>query len=137
MYSNLMIVLPFLCLILRVVVGANFVFGRGYRQLIGDRDNVIAFWKAQKVPMGATVAAAFLNLVGGIFLIIGLLVPVVALFFALEMAFTVYIHKHRFKTKYFGHMNVGYELNVVYILVMATLIVIGAGYFSVDSLIGI
>ena len=132
-----MALLPFLSLCLRLVVGVNFVFGRGYRQLISDRKDVIAFWEAQKVPAIATVAASILNLFGGVFLIFGLLVPVVSIFFAIEMAFTVYLHKYRFKTKYFGHMDAGYELNVVYVLIMITLIVIGAGPISIDQLIGL
>jgi putative oxidoreductase len=85
------------------------------------------------LPAVAVSLATTLELVGGIFLIVGLIVPVVALFFAIEMISTSALNKLKMKRAYIG----GYELDVVYVLLAIVLFVLGGGALSIDSVIGL
>ena len=127
---------PYMILVLRVAMGLNFFVGRGYRHLFTERKETLSRWEEQGVPRGATFLAAILNSFGALCLIIGLLVPIVALFFGIEMVITALIQKYRLKSPYFGHAKHGYEINILYLLIALALVFFGAGPLSVDSLIG-
>ena len=61
--------------------------------------------------------AAILNFVGALFLIVGLIVPIVAVFIAIEMIVTAIAQKRKLRVHYFGHSNAGYEINILYLLI--------------------
>ncbi len=68
----------YLALALRVWIGANFIIHS--RPKLGKEGMVqtTQFMKGLGIPVGAAYTATALELFGGIFLIVGLIVPVVA-----------------------------------------------------------
>jgi DoxX len=75
---------PYLALVARVWVGANMMI-HGYSKLRNLKHAAEEAKKTLGVPIGATYTATILEVFGGLFLIIGLIVPLVALFFAIFM----------------------------------------------------
>ena len=72
---------------------------------------------------------------GGLFLIIGLIVPLVGLFFAIFMIAYVIMKRTKMNAVYIGKTS--YEIDITYLILSLVLIVLGAGALSVDSLIGL
>ncbi len=124
----------YLALLLRVWVGINFV-AHGYPKIGKGRQQTLQWTKSLGVPAALTYAAIILEFFGGLSLIIGFIVPIVAFFIALEMISASILKKTKMKGQYIGG-TVAYELDVTYLLLAISLIVLGGGAFSVDSLIG-
>jgi len=79
-----------------------------------------------------------LEFFGGIALILGFLVPIVAFFIALEMIGNIALKKTKMKAPYLiGENASAYETDVTYILLAMTMIVLGAGAFSLSAALGI
>ncbi len=126
----------YLALLLRVWVGANFV-AHGYPKIGKSRKQTLQWTKSLSVPAVATYAAIILEFFGGLSLIIGFLVPIVSFFLALEMIGARILKKSKMKGSYITTQNpVAYELDIIYLLLAITLIVLGAGALSIDALIG-
>lgn len=136
-FYSLLLLSPYMVLVLRVAMGLNFFIGRGYRHFFTERKETLSRWKELGIPTKATFLAAILNSFGALCLIIGFLVPIVALFFGIEMVITALIQKYKFKAPYFGHAKHGYEINILYLIVALVLVFFGAGPLSVDSVIGL
>ncbi len=134
MFQMLLPYTPYLALLLRVWVGANFV-AHGYPKISKGRQQTLQWTKSLGVPAVLTYAAIILEFFGGLSLIIGFIVPIVAFFITLEMVGASILKKTKMKGQYIGG-TVAYELDVTYILLAISLIVLGAGAFSVDSVIG-
>jgi putative oxidoreductase len=126
---------PYLALLLRVWVGANFVT-HGYPKLGKSRQQTLQWTKSLGVPSSLTYAAIILEFFGGLSLIIGFIVPIVSFFIALEMIGASILKKSKMKGQYIGG-TVAYELDVTYLLLAISLILLGAGAFSIDSAIGL
>ncbi len=137
MTLDLLPFLPFLALVLRVVIGLNFLIGRGIRHLFTERNHTVNRWKSEGIPSFAIHLAALLNFFGAISLIIGFLVPIAAFFFSMEMIVTTLLHRYKLNSVYFGHGKGGYENNITYLLLFIVLIILGGGAYSVDALTGI
>ncbi|MGA3109326.1 MAG: DoxX family protein [Candidatus Bathyarchaeia archaeon] len=123
----------FLALFLRVWVGANFV-AHGYPKLGKSRQQTLQWTKSLGVPVLATYLAIILEFFGGLSLIIGLIVPIVGFFIALEMIGAIFLKKTRMKAPYMGQNS--YEIDITYLMLAIVLIVLGAGVISVDSFLG-
>jgi len=127
---------PYLALFLRVWVGANYML-HGYPKLLGQGRQRAAQWmKSMSLPAAAASTAAILEFFGGLFLIIGLIVPIVAIFFAIQMIAVSLVKKIKMKATYIIGQNT-YELDVSYFLLAVVLVVLGAGAFSIDQLVGL
>lgn len=119
-------------LVLRVVVGIAFVF-HGYPKLVGvSRKQSLEFMKSVGVPPAATTLVGLLELIGGLFLVVGVLTRLTAGLLALEMLGTTLLSR-RMKKKYM----LGYELDLAYLAASLALALLGAGVYSLDSLFGI
>ena len=125
----------YLALLLRVWVGVNFVV-HGYPKLGKSREQTLQWTKSLGVPAGLTYAAIILEFFGGLSLIIGFIVPIVSFFIALEMIGASILKKSKMKGQYIGG-TVAYELDVTYLLLAISLIVLGAGAFSIDAALGL
>ncbi|TLX96973.1 MAG: DoxX family protein [Thaumarchaeota archaeon] len=124
---------PYLALLVRVWVGTNFILHANLKLPKKGREQAAQWMKSMGLPAVAASLATTLELVGGIFLILGLIVPVVALLFVIEMISTSALNKLKMKKGYIG----GYELDVLYILLDIVLFVLGGGALSIDSVIGL
>jgi putative oxidoreductase len=134
--DTLMVYTPYLALLLRVVVGASLVM-HGYPKLRNPQATLK--WTGDLgVPAAATVAVIMLEFFGGIALILGFIVPIVAFFIALEMIGNIALKKTKMKAPYLiGENAAAYETDALYILLAVTMIVLGAGVFSLSAPLGI
>jgi len=120
-------------LIARIALGALFIV-HGWPK-IKDLKGTMSWVKGTGFPGGQAFAAAFalLEFFGGIALIAGFLTQIVAVLFVLEMAATTYFSK----TKLGKKLVLGYELDVLYLVLALAIAVMGPGMWSVDHLIGL
>ncbi|MEM3637302.1 MAG: DoxX family protein [Conexivisphaerales archaeon] len=138
--SMLIPYLSYIALIARIWYGANMMI-HGYPKIV-QRNQVVqmmaGWWGMQKsIGTVSTMVnmAALLEFVGGIFMIAGFLVPIISLFYAIFFLSIIVMKKSRVKSKYIDASN-SYETDALYLLIALLLIFLGAGQFSLDSLIG-
>jgi len=116
---------------LRLVVGAAFA-AHGYPKLAKRRQTGEAL-KGAGVPPRVTFVVGLLEFFGGIALLLGFLAPLAAGLLALEMVGTTIMQRSRFHRPFIG----GYELDVLYLASVLSILFLGAGILSIDSLIGV
>ncbi len=92
--------------------------------------------KGLGVPAGATYAATALELAGGIALILGLLVPIVGVFFVVFMVANSIMKKRKMHAEYIAQ-GPSYENDVLYLALALVLVFLGAGVFSLDGALGL
>ncbi|MGI0078210.1 MAG: DoxX family protein [Nitrososphaerales archaeon] len=126
----------YLALVLRVWVGANMITHARPKLGAGTK-GTIRWIKSLGLPAGAAYLAIILELFGGIFLMIGLIVPIVALFIAIEMIANSLMKKYKMKAGYIVTGKASYEIDVLYLMLSIVLIVLGSGAASLDGLIGL
>ncbi len=135
LFDFLIFYTPLLAVLLRVVMGVTFVM-HGYPKL-KDPKATLKWTESLGVPPAATIMAIVLEFFGGIFLIVGLLVPTVAFFIVVEMIGNIVMKKTKMKAPYLVGQNASaYEIDVTYILLGITLIVLGAGAYSLSAILG-
>ncbi len=117
----------------RVLLGALFLV-HGVPKM-KHLKGTISFVKGTGFPGGAAFAVAFsfLESFGGIALALGLLTQVVAVLFVLEMAATSIFAKTKLGKKFV----LGYELDVLYLVLALVVALLGAGPWSLDAALGI
>ncbi len=125
----------YLALVIRVWMGANMIIHARPKLGAGTKGTV-GWIKSMGLPAGAAYLAIALELVGGIFLLVGLIVPIVALFFAIEMIANSVMKKQKMKAEYIVQQKPSYEIDILYLMLSVVLIVLGAGVASIDGLIG-
>ncbi len=126
---------PYLALLVRVVIGATLMI-HGYPKIKSSEQS--ANWmKSLGMPGVSAVLAAILEFFGGLFLIVGLIVPVVALFLAIQFASIIMVKKSKMKASFVNPAGASYEVDVLYLLFAVVLIVLGAGALSIDGLLGL
>lgn len=132
-------------LILRVVVGITFVV-HGYPKLFGESmggpKGVAGFFGQLGIPFPLFFAyvVGVTEFFGGISLILGFLTRIIALLLAMIMV--VAISKVKFKTGFIskpleGGMVGGYELDLVILGAALSLVFLGGGSLSLDSILGL
>jgi len=136
MSEYFLLFVPYLALLTRSWMGANMMI-HGYPKLRNMKQT--AEWTKQLgIPVGATYTATVLEFFGGLFLIIGLIVPIIGLFFAIFMIANVIMKKTRMNAAYIATTDrASYEIDITYLILSIILIVLGAGALSVDSVIGL
>ncbi len=117
----------------RVLMGVMFLF-HGVPKM-GDLRGTMAWVRGTGFPGGAGFAVLFalLEFFGSIALILGFLVQVVAILLALEMAATSIFSKTKLGKKFV----LGYELDVLYLVLAVTVALLGPGPWSLDRLLGL
>ncbi len=71
-------------------------------------------------------------------MIIGLIVPIVGLFFSIFMIANVIMKKTNMKAAYIAQpRRPSYEIDITYLILSMVLIVLGGGALSIDSVIGL
>jgi putative oxidoreductase len=136
MSEDFLAFVPYLALVTRIWVGANMMI-HGYSKLRNLKQAAKETKQSLGIPTGATYTATILEFFGGIFLIIGLIVPIVGLFFAIFMIANVIMKKKKMNASYIAPEKASYEIDITYLILSIVLIVLGAGAFSVDSVIEI
>jgi putative oxidoreductase len=127
---------PYLALVIRVWMGTNMMI-HGYPKLKNMKQTAEETKQTLGIPIRATYTATILEFFGGLFLIIGLIVPIVGLFFAIFMIANVVMKKRKMNAAYIAPGKASYEIDITYLILSIILIVLGAGALSVDSVIGL
>jgi putative oxidoreductase len=136
MFGFLTAYTQYFALVLRVVVGFSLVL-HGYPKLKNPK-MAIEWMKTVGVPAVAVWLAIILEFFGGLSLIIGFLVPIVAFFAAIQFACIVLVKKTKMGGKYMRtDQGSSYEIDVTYMLLSLAMLVLGAGPLSLSSLLGV
>lgn len=125
---------PYLALFLRVIVGGTLMI-HGYPK-VKSREQSMGWMKSMGMPGVTAALAGILEFFGGLFLVVGLIVPVVALLFAIQFASIIWMKKSKMKAEYVSTSKPSYEIDVLYLLLSIALIVLGAGAMSISGLVG-
>src|ERR687892_351163 len=136
MSEDFLVFVPYLALVTRIWVGANMMI-HGYSKLRNLKQAGEQTKQSLGIPIGATYTATILEFFGGLFLIIGLIVPIVALFFAIFMLANVVMKKRKMNAAYIATNKPSYEIDITYLIISIILIVLGAGALSIDSVVGL
>ncbi len=128
-----------LLLVFRVAAGAAWL-QHGLMKVRGGGWKQAGQWiQSMGVPAPAAPLATALEVLGGIFLIIGFLVPIVALLFLVQMAGIVIMKMAKMKATLIpkGQSGPSYEIDFTYLIIALVLIAVGAGSISLDALLGL
>ena len=121
----------------RIVLGYVFLdagLGKWQRGISGTGDWFGSMGFPFPQPTARMVAG--LEVVGGILLILGLGVHWVAIPLAGNMVVATYVQKFKLRAPFQGGDVQGYELDVLMVAAAATLVLGGAGTFSLDAALG-
>jgi putative oxidoreductase len=129
---------PVLLLILRLVVGGGLVI-HGYPKAKGGRVQAGQWMKSMGIPPIAADLATVLEFLGGIFLVIGFLTPLVGLFLAVQFGSISMMKRSKMHAK-FINLEQGkptYEIDVLYLMMGLVFLFMGAGTYSLDHVLGL
>ena len=130
----LLVYVPYIALVTRIWMGANMMI-HGYPKIKNLKHTAQQTNQAVGIPIKVTYVASILEFFGGIFLIIGLIVPIVSMFFAIYMISIVLMKRKKMKASYIDPNGPSYEIDITYLIISIVLIILGAGALSIDSLI--
>lgn len=125
---------PYLALLVRVVIGGTLMI-HGYPK-IKSRDQSANWMKSMALPGETAILASILEFFGGLFLIVGLIVPIVGGFLAIQFGAITVMKKTKMHASYVDPGKPSYEIDILYLLFAIILVVLGAGALSIDHLIG-
>lgn len=134
-YDALVPYAGYLALVLRVWVGANLVIHSRPKMGKGA-EGAAGFAKTLGAPAGSARAVTYLELIGGGFLIIGLIVPIVSLLFIIQFAAISIAKKMKMRADYISPGKPSYEIDILYLILSIAIFVLGSGVLSIDGLIG-
>ena len=135
LYQVLTPYIAYLALLIRVWVGGNLIIHA--RPKLGKGAAQAANWmKSMSMPVWTASAATYLELLGGIFLIIGLIVPIVAVLFVIQFAAITVMKKMKMHAEYIGSGKPSYEIDILYLILAIVILVLGSGVLSLDGAIG-
>jgi putative oxidoreductase len=130
--------IPDLAAVLRIFLGASLIV-HGYPKVNGGWRQSVQWMKGMNIPGVMAIFATIIEFFGGILLIVGLLVPVVAALVVIQFASITVMKKSKMGASYvsFEPGKATYEIDAFYLVLAAVLFFIGAGIASVDSVLGI
>jgi putative oxidoreductase len=125
-------------LVLRLVVGPAIAY-HGYLKVKGGISGVADFVKSLGIPVPTVTAYAvtFIELVGGLLILVGLLTRLWGLLLAVEMALTTLLVKLDAGLIAAPGQGAGAELDLLYLAGGLSLALMGPGAFSADHTFGI
>ena len=126
-----------LLLILRVATGGGLAI-HGYPKAKGGRVQAGQWMKSMGIPPFTADLVTVLEFVGGIFLVVGLLAPLVSLFLVIQFGAISLMKRSKMHAKFISteQGKPTYEIDVLYMLLALVLLFLGAGPYSLDHLIG-
>jgi putative oxidoreductase len=120
---------PLALVILRVVLGAVMI-GHGSHKVFGHLHDFSSFVTSLGIPAWLGYVSAFVEFVGGIFVILGLLTRCAAIAIFIDLC--VAIAKVHWKHGFMG--NGGYEFPLAVCAIAFALIFFGSGPISLDAI---
>jgi putative oxidoreductase len=128
---------PYLALVLRVWLGATLMIHGRPKLNKQNREQSVKNFAAQGVPAVAVFLGMVIEFFGGLFLVIGFIVPVVGAIEAIYFANIVAVKKTKQNAVYVGYGKPNFELEVFFVMAAVVLVFLGAGVLSLDGLIGL
>jgi len=130
--------IDFVSLILRVAVGFAMI-AHGLPKVKGEWGKQAGQWVGSMgIPPAAARLVTALEFVGGVFLVLGFLVPLVAAFFAIQFLSIIAMKATKMAA---GFMETGgkpsYEIDFTYLFLSLAIFFIGAGAYSLDAVVGL
>ena len=125
--------------VLRGGIGVIFAY-HGYQKVDNGISNFEGFVRQLDLPIPAVTAqvVTWLELGGGILLILGALTRLVSLLFVLEMiGTTAYVKLYKLELGLIGEMGAGAELDVAVGVAALALVFLGPGRAALDRILGI
>ncbi|MDQ0253430.1 putative membrane protein YphA (DoxX/SURF4 family) [Evansella vedderi] len=119
--------------IVRVIVGLIF-FAHGMDKVVRGLGNTMDYFASLGIPGFLAIAVAFIELVGGLALILGLGTRLVATMLIPVMLGAIYF-VHWPEGLMRSAAGAGYELNLILLGACLHLALSGSNYFAVDSLL--
>lgn len=124
-------------LVLRVAVGGALT-AHGLPKVRGGWKQSGQWIGSMGVPPAAAILVTVLEFFGGLFLIVGLLVPLVAAFFAVQFGAIIAMKASKMKAAFMGAGGKpSYEIDFTYLFLALAILFVGAGAFSFDAALGI
>jgi len=126
----------YLALVVRLFLGISLVM-HGYPKVKGGWRQGSQWMKSMGVPATTAVFATIIEFFGGLLLVIGLIVPIVAALAAIQFALIIGMKASKMKAPYIS-MEAGkpsYEIDAFYLVLAVVLLVLGAGVLSIDSVL--
>lgn len=129
---------PELLLALRLGVGVGLAL-HGHPKVKGGRVQAGQWLKSMGISALAADLVTVLEFLGGIFLILGLLTPLVGLFFVVQFGSIIWMKKSKMHARFISteQGKPTYEIDAVYLLLALVFFVLGAGPISLDGLLGL
>ena len=129
---------PIFAAAVRVFLGLSLII-HGYPKVKGGWRQSAQWMRGMGVPGVTAVFATVIEFFGGLLLVFGFLVPVVAMFAALQFAAIAVVKKVKMHASYvsFTPGSATYEIDAFYLALAAVLVFVGAGVLSIDSVLGI
>ena len=93
--------------------------------------------KSMGIPASTAILATVIEFFGGLLLVVGLIVPVVAVFVAIQFTSIIGMKSFKMKAPYIS-MEANkptYEVDALYLVLALVLVVLGAGVLSIDSIL--
>jgi len=128
-----------LLLVFRALAGLGWM-QHGLMKMKGGGWKQAGQWiKGMGVPSALAPLVTLLEVVGGLFLVVGLFVPVIGFLFFLEMLGIVLMMKFKMKAKFLRAQptQASYEVEFLYMIIAIALVAFGAGTISLDWLLGL
>jgi putative oxidoreductase len=129
---------PLLLLILRVGVGGTLLL-HGLPKARGGRVQAGQWMTSMGIPAMAADLVTVLETAGAIFLIIGLITPLVGLFFVFQFGSIILmkISKMHAVLVSLDSKKPSFEIDLVFMLLALVFLFLGAGPLSLDGLLGL
>jgi putative oxidoreductase len=130
---------PVLLLVFRALAGLGWM-QHGLMKARGGGWKQAGQWiKTMGVPSAMAPLVTLMEVLGGAFLVVGLIVPVVALLFFVQMLGIVLMMKLKMKATFLRAQPTqpSYEVEFLYMIIALVLVAVGAGSLSLDGLLGL
>lgn len=127
-----------LLLLLRLGTGGGLIV-HGYPKVKGGRAGAGKWMASMGIPAFTADLATLIEFFGGVFLVVGLLTPLVGLFVAIFFGSIILMKRSKMKAVFqtTEQGKATYEVDLLYMLLGLVFLFLGAGTLSIDHLVGI
>jgi putative oxidoreductase len=131
---------PILALLLRLFTGVALII-HGYPKFIPEvKQKLVQWMQSMNIPASVVSLVALNEFIGGILLLVGLIVPIVSVLLIIQFLAITIAKKTRMNGAFIPidpRSQPSYEVDILYLMLAVSILIIGPGPVSVDNLIGL